>query len=54
MARVDGLRKIAQVAIAWVPSLGNDIISLIGARRRDRHFASKAALRDAVAERWLH
>jgi AcrR family transcriptional regulator len=83
LALVDSLRAIAekkgvsvaQVVIAWALSRGEDIVPLVGARRRDRlsealvvdvaralgvshgsvyrHFPSKAALRDAVAERWL-
>lgn len=44
LALVDSLRSIAaevgaspaQVAIAWVAAQGNDIVPLIGARRRDR------------------
>jgi aryl-alcohol dehydrogenase-like predicted oxidoreductase len=44
LALVEGLRAIAddlgtsvaQVAIAWVAAQGNDIVPLIGARRRDR------------------
>jgi aryl-alcohol dehydrogenase-like predicted oxidoreductase len=44
LALVDGLRalansrgvSVAQIAIAWVAAQGNDIIPLIGARRRDR------------------
>jgi aryl-alcohol dehydrogenase-like predicted oxidoreductase len=48
---VDALRKVAdslgatvaQVAIAWVASRGNDIVPLVGARRRDRLAESVAA-----------
>lgn len=44
LALVDALREVAgargatvaQVAIAWVLSRGNDIVPLVGARRRDR------------------
>jgi aryl-alcohol dehydrogenase-like predicted oxidoreductase len=44
LALVDALRKmadqrgvsIAQVAIAWVAAQGDDIVPLVGARRRDR------------------
>jgi aryl-alcohol dehydrogenase-like predicted oxidoreductase len=44
LSLVDSLRKIAdeigaspaQVAIAWVAAQGNDIVPLVGARRRDR------------------
>ncbi len=44
LALVDALRKIAeakgvsvaQIAIAWVAAQGDDIVPLIGARRRDR------------------
>ena len=44
LALVDSLRAIAdeigaspaQVAIAWVAAQGNDIVPLVGARRRDR------------------
>jgi aryl-alcohol dehydrogenase-like predicted oxidoreductase len=44
LALVDALRKVAQargvtvaqIAIAWVAAQGNDIVPLIGARRRDR------------------
>ena len=49
---VDALRAIAeekgitvaQIAIAWVLSRGNDIVPLIGARRRDRLAEALAAL----------
>ncbi len=41
----DGLgASIAQVAIAWVASRGNDIFPLIGARRRDRLAEALGAL----------
>ena len=44
LALVNSLREIAdqigaspaQVAIAWVAAQGNDIVPLVGARRRDR------------------
>jgi aryl-alcohol dehydrogenase-like predicted oxidoreductase len=44
LALVDGLRTIAeaknatvaQIAIAWVLSRGEDVVPLVGARRRDR------------------
>ncbi|GLZ29846.1 aldo/keto reductase [Lentzea sp. NBRC 105346] len=44
LALVDGLRKIAdekgitvaQLAIAWVAHQGNDVVPLVGARRRER------------------
>jgi aryl-alcohol dehydrogenase-like predicted oxidoreductase len=35
---------VAQVAIAWVLSRGNDIVALVGARRRDRLEEARAAL----------
>ncbi|MEN3609585.1 aldo/keto reductase [Plantactinospora sp. ZYX-F-223] len=49
---VDALREVAQargatvsqVAIAWVLSRGNDIVPLVGARRRDRLAESLGAL----------
>jgi aryl-alcohol dehydrogenase-like predicted oxidoreductase len=52
LALVDALRRladdkhatVAQVAIAWVLSRGEDIVPLIGARRRDRLAESLAAL----------
>lgn len=52
LALVEALRKIAearqvtvaQVAIAWVAAQGEDIVPLIGARRRDRLAESLAAL----------
>jgi len=52
LALVDELRKIAgeigaspaQVAIAWVAAQGNDIVPLIGARRRDRLAEALGAL----------
>lgn len=52
LALVEALRKIAdtkgasvaQIAIAWVASRGNDIIPLIGARRRDQLNESLGAL----------
>ncbi len=52
LALVDGLRAIAddvsaspaQVAIAWVAAQGNDIVPLVGARRRDRLTEALGAL----------
>ena len=52
LALVDGLRRVAdakgvtvaQVAIAWVLSRGEDIVPLIGARRRDRLAEALGAL----------
>jgi pyridoxine 4-dehydrogenase len=52
LALVDSLRKIAgdlgaspaQVAIAWVAAQGNDIVPLVGARRRDRLSEALGAL----------
>jgi len=52
LALVDGLRAIAdakgasvtQIAIAWVLSRGEDIVPLIGARRRDRLAEALGAL----------
>ncbi len=52
LALVDQLRKIAgeigaspaQVAIAWVAAQGNDIVPLVGARRRDRLTEALGAL----------
>ena len=52
LALVDALKKIAdgkgvsvaQIAIAWVAAQGEDIIPLIGARRRDRLTESLGAL----------
>ena len=52
LALVDALRKIAeakgvtvaQVAIAWVLSRGQDIVPLVGARRRDRLTEALGAL----------
>jgi aryl-alcohol dehydrogenase-like predicted oxidoreductase len=49
---VDSLRAIAedvgaspaQVAIAWVAAQGNDIVPLVGARRRDRLSEALGAL----------
>ena len=36
--------SVAQVAIAWVLSRGDDIVALVGARRRDRLQESLGAL----------
>ena len=52
LALVDQLRAIAgevgaspaQVAIAWVAAQGNDIVPLVGARRRDRLTEALGAL----------
>jgi pyridoxine 4-dehydrogenase len=52
LALVDGLRRMAgevgaspaQVAIAWVAAQGNDIVPLVGARRRDRLAEALGAL----------
>lgn len=58
LALVEALRQIAQeqnatvaqVAIAWVLSRGNDIIPLIGARRRDRLNEALGALELQLSE----
>ena len=52
LALVDSLRAIAaevgaspaQVAIAWVAAQGNDIVPLVGARRRERLSEALGAL----------
>ena len=52
LALVDALRKVAQakgvsvaqLAIAWVAAQGNDIVALIGARRRERLTEALGAL----------
>jgi aryl-alcohol dehydrogenase-like predicted oxidoreductase len=52
LALVEALRKlaeerkasVAQVAIAWVAAQGNDIVPLVGARRRDRLAEALGAL----------
>ena len=52
LALVDALRKVAdakgvsvaQIAIAWVAAQGDDIIPLVGARRRDRLSEALGAL----------
>ena len=52
LALVDGLREladergatVAQVAIAWVLSRGDDIVPLVGARRRERLHEALGAL----------
>jgi aryl-alcohol dehydrogenase-like predicted oxidoreductase len=52
LALVDGLRRlaeakgvsVAQIAIAWVAAQGDDIVPLVGARRRDRLAEALAAL----------
>ena len=38
------MRPPAQVAIAWVAAQGNDIVPLVGARRRDRLTEALGAL----------
>ncbi|MFC5473383.1 aldo/keto reductase [Paraherbaspirillum soli] len=53
LSLLDALRRIAdekratvaQIAIAWVLSRGDDIVPLVGARRRDRLFESLGATR---------
>jgi pyridoxine 4-dehydrogenase len=37
-------RTVAQLAIAWVAAQGEDIVPLVGARRRDRLAEALAAL----------
>ena len=52
LALVEGLRRlaeakgvsVAQIAIAWVAAQGEDIVPLIGARRRDRLHEALGAL----------
>jgi aryl-alcohol dehydrogenase-like predicted oxidoreductase len=52
LALVDALREVAdgkgvtvaQIAIAWVLSRGEDVVPLVGARRRDRLAESLGAL----------
>ena len=52
LALVETLRKVAeakdvsvaQIAIAWVAAQGNDIVPLVGARRRDRLTEALGAL----------
>ena len=61
LALVDSLRGIAddlgaspaQVAIAWVAAQGNDIVPLVGARRRDRLAEALGALEVKLTERHL-
>jgi pyridoxine 4-dehydrogenase len=58
LALVDALRgiaaaqhaSVAQVAIAWVLSRGDDIVPLIGARRRDRLHEALGALQLALSD----
>jgi aryl-alcohol dehydrogenase-like predicted oxidoreductase len=57
LALVEALRKVAaaknisvaQLAIAWVAQQGNDIIPLIGARRRDRLAEALGSVHVALA-----
>lgn len=61
LALVDHLRAIAddigaspaQVAIAWVAAQGNDIVPLVGARRRDRLTEALGALEVKLTEKHL-
>jgi aryl-alcohol dehydrogenase-like predicted oxidoreductase len=61
LALVDSLRTIAadigaapaQVAIAWVAAQGNDIVPLVGARRRDRLTEALGALEVKLTEKHL-
>ena len=61
LALVDSLRAIAaevgaspaQVAIAWVAAQGNDIVPLVGARRRDRLSEALGALDVKLTEAHL-
>jgi aryl-alcohol dehydrogenase-like predicted oxidoreductase len=61
LALVDQLRAIAedigaspaQVAIAWVAAQGNDIVPLVGARRRDRLTEALGALEVKLTEKHL-
>lgn len=61
LALVDSLRAIAddigaspaQVAIAWVAAQGNDIVPLVGARRRDRLTEALGALEVKLTEKHL-
>jgi pyridoxine 4-dehydrogenase len=61
LALVDSLRAIAaeagaspaQVAIAWVAAQGNDIVPLVGARRRDRLSEALGALDVKLADAHL-
>jgi aryl-alcohol dehydrogenase-like predicted oxidoreductase len=58
LALVEALRKlaeerkasVAQVAIAWVAAQGNDIVPLVGARRRDRLAEALGALDLALGQ----
>jgi aryl-alcohol dehydrogenase-like predicted oxidoreductase len=58
LALVEALRKlaeerkasVAQVAIAWVAAQGNDIVPLVGARRRDRLAEALGALDLALSK----
>ena len=61
LALVDSLRAIAaevgaspaQVAIAWVAAQGNDIVPLVGARRRDRLSEALGALDAKLTDKHL-
>jgi pyridoxine 4-dehydrogenase len=61
LALVDSLRVIAvevgaspaQVAIAWVAAQGNDIVPLVGARRRDRLSEALGALDVKLTDKHL-
>jgi aryl-alcohol dehydrogenase-like predicted oxidoreductase len=61
LALVDSLRAIAaevgaspaQVAIAWVAAQGNDIVPLVGARRRDRLSEALGALDVKLTDKHL-
>jgi len=43
----------AQVAISWVAAQGNDIVPLVGARRRDRLTEALGALEVKLTEKHL-
>ncbi len=54
VARLRGIAEshdatVAQVAIAWVLSRGEDVVALVGARRRDRLHESLGALDVALS-----
>jgi aryl-alcohol dehydrogenase-like predicted oxidoreductase len=44
---------VAQIAIAWVLSRGQDIVPLVGARRRDRLDEALGALRVELTDKDL-
>jgi aryl-alcohol dehydrogenase-like predicted oxidoreductase len=58
LALVEALRRVAdrkgvtvaQIAIAWVAAQGEDIVPLVGARRRDRLAEALGALNVALTE----